>query len=234
MIHRVFELEDTLVREVMAPRPDMFCLDVATETARLLPLLREHLHSRGPVFEDTIAQIVGVLYTKDLLPYLDGLPPTFDLREHLHPPYFVPGSKRADALLREFQAKNLHLAIVVAAHGGLQERGGVIYVWLIGVSLLVPGLFSAAEMWFIAANRVRLRHMAEGGNRTAIRYLDAFRSPERLLSTAMMGVTIAHITASSVATWALLPVAAGAAAILVTVAPTPISLLFRRALPKAR
>jgi Mg2+/Co2+ transporter CorB len=78
----------------------------------------------------------------------------------------------------------------------------VIYVWIIGLSLLVTAVFSAAEMSFIAANRLRLRHMAEGGHRTAIRYLEAFRSPERLLSTAMMGVTIAHITASSVATWA--------------------------------
>ena len=71
-----------------------------------------------PVFEETIDQIVGVLYTKDLLPYLDGLPATFDLRQHLHPPYFVPGSKRADALLREFQAKKLHLAVVVDEYGG--------------------------------------------------------------------------------------------------------------------
>jgi CBS domain containing-hemolysin-like protein len=109
----------------------------------------------------------------------------------------------------------------------------VIYVWIIGLSLLVTALFSAAEMSFIAANRVRLRHMAEGGNRTAIRYLEAFRSPERLLSTAMMGVTIAHITASSVATWALLPVVGGAAALLVTVALTPIMLVFGEVIPKA-
>jgi len=118
MIHKVFELEDTLVREVMVPRPDMFCLDVTTETAQILPLLREQLHSRVPVYEETIDQIVGVLYTKDLLPFLGGLPAGFDLRQHLHPPYFVPGSKRADALLREFQAKKLHLAIVVDEYGG--------------------------------------------------------------------------------------------------------------------
>ncbi|HEU4438292.1 MAG TPA: hemolysin family protein [Methylomirabilota bacterium] len=118
MIHKVFELEDTLVREVMVPRPDMFCLDVTTEPARLLPLLREQLHSRVPVFEETVDQIVGVLYTKDLLPYLAGLPEDFSLRPHLHPPYFVPESKRADALLREFQAKKLHLAVVVDEYGG--------------------------------------------------------------------------------------------------------------------
>jgi CBS domain containing-hemolysin-like protein len=118
MIHRVFELEDTLVREVMVPRPDMFCLDVETPREQLLGLLREHLHSRVPVYEGTIDQIVGILYTKDLLPHLRGLSPGFDLRAHLHPPYFVPESKRADALLREFQAKRLHLAVVVDEYGG--------------------------------------------------------------------------------------------------------------------
>jgi len=109
----------------------------------------------------------------------------------------------------------------------------VIYLWIIGLALLVTALFSAAEMSFIAANRVRLRHIAEGGNRTAVRYLEAFRNPERLLSTAMMGVTIAHITASSVATWALLPVVGGTAAILVTASLTPIMLVFGEVIPKA-
>jgi magnesium and cobalt exporter, CNNM family len=118
MIHKVFELEDTVVREVMVPRPDMFCLDVATPPGEILTLLREHLHSRVPVFEETVDQIVGVLYTKDLLPHLRALPPDFDLRRQLHPPYFVPESKRADALLREFQAKKLHLAVVVDEYGG--------------------------------------------------------------------------------------------------------------------
>ena len=118
MIHKVFELEDTIVREVMVPRPDMFCLDVTTSPEEVLGLLRENLHSRVPVFEDTIDQIVGLLYTKDLLPHLRGLPVGFDLRAQLHPPYFIPGSKRADALLREFQAKKLHLAIVVDEYGG--------------------------------------------------------------------------------------------------------------------
>ncbi|MGH7374256.1 MAG: hemolysin family protein [Candidatus Rokuibacteriota bacterium] len=109
----------------------------------------------------------------------------------------------------------------------------MIYVWIIGLALLVTAFFSAAEMSFIAANRLRLRHMAEGGHRTAIRYLDAFRSPERLLSTAMMGVTIAHITASSVATWALIPVVGGGAALLVTLALTPLMLVFGEVIPKA-
>jgi putative hemolysin len=118
MIHKVFELEDTLVRSLMVPRTDMFCLDVETPVSEILPALREQLHSRVPVYEGSIDVIVGVLYTKDLLPYVKGLPPEFDLRSHLHPPYFVPESKRADALLQEFQAKKLHIAIVVDEFGG--------------------------------------------------------------------------------------------------------------------
>ena len=119
MIHKVFELEDTPVRSVMVPRTDMFCLDVATAIWEILPALRENLHSRVPVYEGSIDVIVGVLYTKDLLPYVaPGLPANFDLRAHLHPPYFVPESKRADALLQEFQAKRLHMAVVVDEYGG--------------------------------------------------------------------------------------------------------------------
>ncbi|HEY3065241.1 MAG TPA: hemolysin family protein [Methylomirabilota bacterium] len=118
MIHKVFQLEDTVVRSLMVPRTDMFCLDVEAPPADILPALREQLHSRVPVYEGSIDVIVGVLYTKDLLPYVGGLPADFDLRARLHPPYFVPESKRADALLQEFQAKKLHLAIVVDEFGG--------------------------------------------------------------------------------------------------------------------
>jgi CBS domain containing-hemolysin-like protein len=109
----------------------------------------------------------------------------------------------------------------------------MIHVWIIGVALLVTAFFSAAEMAFIAANRVRLRHLAEGGHRAAARYLAAFQAPERVLSTAMMGVTIAHITASSVATWALLPLLGGLAALVVTLALTPLMLVFGEVIPKA-
>jgi putative hemolysin len=118
MIHKVFELADTRVRSLMVPRTDMFCLDVETPREAVLPALREHLHSRVPVYEGSLDVIVGILYTKDLLPWVGGLPDDFDLRAYLHPPYFVPESKRADVLLQEFQAKKLHMAIVVDEYGG--------------------------------------------------------------------------------------------------------------------
>jgi CBS domain containing-hemolysin-like protein len=93
--------------------------------------------------------------------------------------------------------------------------------------------FSAAEMAFIAANRVRLRHLAEEGHRTAVHYLQAFRRPERPLSTAMMGVTIAHVVASSAATFALLPSLGASAPLLVTLVLTPVMLVFGEIIPKA-
>ena len=108
----------------------------------------------------------------------------------------------------------------------------MIYIWIIALAVLVTALLSAAEMAFIAANRVRLRHLAETGDAVAARYLEAFRHPERMLSTAMMGVTIAHIAASSVATWALLPVAGGWAALLVTLTLVPVMLVFGEVIPK--
>jgi putative hemolysin len=109
----------------------------------------------------------------------------------------------------------------------------MIYVWGIVAALLVTALLSASEMAFIAANRVRIRHLAENGNQTAARYLEAFRRPERMLSAAMMGVTVAHITASSLATWTLLPVAGGWAAALATVILVPLMLVFGEVIPKA-
>jgi putative hemolysin len=109
----------------------------------------------------------------------------------------------------------------------------VVYVWIILGALALTALFSASEMAFIAANRVRLRHLAEEGNQTAARYLEAFRRPERVLATCMMGVTIAHITASSVATWALLPALGSWSAVAVTAALTPVMLVLGEVIPKA-
>ncbi len=107
---------------------------------------------------------------------------------------------------------------------------------LLGVAaacLLATMFFSAAEMAFIAANRLKLRHLAEEGHATAAAYLEAFRRPERTLSTAMMGVTISHIIASSAATFGLRPLLGGAAPLLVTLVLTPLVLVFGEIIPKA-
>jgi len=106
-------------------------------------------------------------------------------------------------------------------------------LWLAALCLLVTMFFSAAEMAFIAANRLRLRHLAAEGSVTAARYLEDFRRPERVLSTAMMGVTIAHIVAGSALTFALLPRLGGFAWLVTTVTLTPIMLVFGEIIPKA-
>jgi putative hemolysin len=118
MIHGVFELGETTVADIMVPRTDVFGVDIRTPTDRLLPAIRSNLHHRVPVYEGSLDHVVGLLQVTDLLPYYAGLPPDFDLRARLVPPYFVPQSKRADALLREFKAKKLRTAIVVDEYGG--------------------------------------------------------------------------------------------------------------------
>jgi putative hemolysin len=99
--------------------------------------------------------------------------------------------------------------------------------------LLGSAFFSSAEIAFLAANRVRLRHLAEQGSRIARGYMEAFQHPERLLSTAMMGVTIAHVVSSAVATAALLPWIGGQASLWATVILTPLMLVLGEIVPKA-
>ena len=106
-------------------------------------------------------------------------------------------------------------------------------LWMTGASVVAAMFFSAAEMAFIAANRLKLRHLAESGDRTAAEYLESFRHPERILSAAKIGGPIAHVIAASSATFALLPVLGGTAPLIVTVALTPLMLVFGEIIPKA-
>lgn len=108
----------------------------------------------------------------------------------------------------------------------------MILIWVAAACLLATMFFSAAEMAFIAANRIKLRHLAEEGNRGARRYLDTFHRPERFLSTAMMGVTLAHVVAASAATSGLLPVLGGSAPLVVTLVLTPVMLVVGEVIPK--
>ncbi len=99
--------------------------------------------------------------------------------------------------------------------------------------LFATMFFSAAEMAFIAANRLKLKHLAEEGHAGARRYLESFHQPERFLSTAMMGVTLAHIIASSVTTSTVLPLLGATAPLVVTLALTPVMLVAGEVIPKA-
>ena len=104
---------------------------------------------------------------------------------------------------------------------------------LIGACILASAFFSAAEIAFIAANRVRLRHLAEQGSRVARGLMAAFQHPERLLATAMIGVTIVHVSASALTTALLLTWFDLQASFWATVVLTPIMLVFGEIVPKA-
>jgi putative hemolysin len=121
MIHGVFEFPEILAREIMTPRPDIVALEINTSMDEVVRLLIEEGHSRIPVYEENLDNIIGVLLVKDLLPYMAGTKGEgFVLRELLREPYFVPDTKRIGELLAELRTRNVHLAIVLDEFGGTE------------------------------------------------------------------------------------------------------------------
>ncbi|MFL7868201.1 MAG: hemolysin family protein [Anaerolineales bacterium] len=119
MIYSIFQFGDTLAREIMVPRMDMLAFEVSNSLTDATKAFTRTGHSRVPVYENNIDNIIGLLYAKDLLHIMqDGQKPV-SLRELLRPAYFVPDTKKADALLTEMQAQRIHLAIVVDEYGGV-------------------------------------------------------------------------------------------------------------------
>jgi gliding motility-associated protein GldE len=103
-------------KQVMRPRIDVFAVHEQTPFSEVLTQVVEMGYSRVPVYEEHIDQITGVLYVKDLLPHI--LKNDFDWLPLVRPPYFVPENKKLDDLLKEFQTKRIHLAVVVDEYGG--------------------------------------------------------------------------------------------------------------------
>jgi len=119
MIYSIFHFGDTLCREIMVPRIDILALEADSGVTESIQALTLSGHSRVPVYDDTIDNVVGLLYAKDLLrTQLDEKPPE-SIRPFLRPAYFVPESKKVDELLREMQARSIHMAIVVDEYGGM-------------------------------------------------------------------------------------------------------------------
>jgi CBS domain containing-hemolysin-like protein len=119
MIHSIFELGDTVVREIMVPRPDMVVVSRADPLPVVLDRILEAGHSRIPVYAEDRDKIVGLVYAKDVLRRLhdSGGDENGSWEDLLRPPFFVPELKRVDELLRELQAEKVHLAIVVDEYG---------------------------------------------------------------------------------------------------------------------
>lgn len=116
LLRTIVDFADTLVREVMTPRPDIVAIEVTHSVDDLRRLFREQQYSRVPVFEGTLDNILGFAFVKDLVRDPDQPPPT--LRELLRPAHFVPETKKVPALLAEFQRSRVQSAIVVDEYGG--------------------------------------------------------------------------------------------------------------------
>jgi len=119
MIYSIFDLDDTLAREVMVPRIDVIAVSADASIPEAISLIIQAGHSRVPVFDDTVDNIIGILYVKDLLVHwLDEktLPPS--VRNLVREVYYVPETKPVSDLLKELQAKKVHIAIVVDEYGG--------------------------------------------------------------------------------------------------------------------
>ena len=118
MIRRVMALEDTTAREIMVPRIDIVAAPSDSSFEEIAKAIVERPYSRVPIFEDTIDNIVGVVYAREVLGYLANSDKSADVKAVARPPYFVPESKKVDELLTEMRRNKLSIAIVVDEYGG--------------------------------------------------------------------------------------------------------------------
>lgn len=118
MIHGVLEMTDKTVREVMVPRVDVTAIEATKSVNEMIATVIQSGHSRVPIYEDRIDQIVGVVYAKDLLrPGIRGNDHV-SLRQLAREPYYTPDVKHVGELLRDMQERRVHIAIAVDEHGG--------------------------------------------------------------------------------------------------------------------
>jgi putative hemolysin len=118
MIRGVIGLEDKMAREIMVPRPDIAAVDVEDDVAAVAEIVNERGYSRVPVYRESIDDIVGIVYAKDLLRAVSNGGKERKLTDLLREPVFIPESKRLDQLLAEMRGIRTHMAIVVDEYGG--------------------------------------------------------------------------------------------------------------------
>ncbi len=117
MIEGIGELRDKTVKEIMVPRVDVAFISRDITLDELYQIIAEEGYSRYPVYEQTIDNIVGILYVKDIL--RRDIQEEFDLPALMRTPYFIPESKHLDDLLREFKLRKVHIAIAIDEYGGV-------------------------------------------------------------------------------------------------------------------
>jgi len=119
MIDGIFQFDDTLAKEIMTPRTNVFAIDIDTPLDELIDQVLEEQYSRIPIFEEDIDNIIGVLYMKDLFVKLRHSEHKIeDIRLILRPAYFVPETKNIDALFKELQNTKNHMAMLIDEYGG--------------------------------------------------------------------------------------------------------------------
>lgn len=119
MIGHIFQLDQTVVREIMAPRIDLVAIEKSTSFQEIQDMVRREGYSRYPVYEETIDRIIGILYVKDLFSNMPKVGEEFVISDYLRKPYVVPEAKVISELLREFRTRKLHVAVVVDEYGGV-------------------------------------------------------------------------------------------------------------------
>jgi len=119
MLHGIFDLSQIRVRDVMVPRTEVVGISVDAGFDEVAQLTAQARHSRFPVYDGDLDNVVGVIHSKDVLSYFDK-PDHFSLRNLARPPYFVPEAKPIETLMQAFRHKHLHLAVVVDEYGGVE------------------------------------------------------------------------------------------------------------------
>ncbi|MBL7106394.1 MAG: HlyC/CorC family transporter [Phycisphaerae bacterium] len=118
MIENVLDLSESTADEIMTPRTDIVAIDANAELDEILKIVNKAGHSRLPVYQESIDNIIGLLYAKDLLGEIGKKKEDFNLRKMLRQAYFVPETKPLRSLLHEFQKQRLHIAVVLDEYGG--------------------------------------------------------------------------------------------------------------------
>lgn len=118
MIEGIEELSETSVKEAMIPRVDVEFISQDLSLGECISKVHEKGFSRYPVYTDTIDNVIGMIYAKDILTYLEHTE-TFAVEKTLRKVYFVPDSKKLDELLREFKRRRIHIAVAVDEYGGV-------------------------------------------------------------------------------------------------------------------
>ncbi len=118
MIHSIFEFSKTMVKEIMVPRIDMVCVEKSISLRELIDLIKTRGHTRIPLYDEKVDNILGIIHAKELLPFINDSSQKVDFVSLARPALFIPESKLIDELLKDFQVEKQHMAIVVDEYGG--------------------------------------------------------------------------------------------------------------------